>query len=691
MNDLKDDEFIALSMGRPVLWLMAVLLVTPLVASDDSFVETTKKGEAWFDCDDAWASIHNETGNEIANASDISISLDAQNHTFYFEDIDKCQWVIPISDELPNSKPAPNDDFMSIQAAVCPQPYPYLSNCTTTLVSGDLINDSADVFSINVSEGQLLKLELESASSTIKIETHFQNQTNTIKLEHEINLALNTSIQESNILHIPITEEGRILVSVTSPAPNAIWMISASLYSTNERLQLTTIENISGMGRVPFSLQLAGDESLILTSSNSKNDGLEVNLSYRYAYSESAFSEWRNASVGDRIHSLDNIDYIEFYWNCHCEWIAGMLKESHFDASWGMDAPGFKPLTPSSDNSSYPLIDMDGEPENGELTLHKDDYQDILRVETTGWNDSVHLVDVVVEGDIYDLKVIIWNMDQETWDVLEQTTATYSMDKIRVSMDVGLGTHFIGIQHINGSDALDSNADVAKWKIRVSTAVLDEGEEPWFPASEAVKEAADVFYWLMGIILILPFIIFYISQNKNRKFAEEFAKKKNRLDWLSKKLDEGSFSQTDLSRALKSVSSLRWEEALEVWGDVQVRHYTTGVDMAVWSLDERLGENGCWPILIGLTPQDCEWSVAALKFEAHEGTEWKVSRIEPKLLHRNNEIFLDTIHDNSRLFIRVDLEGNAKSVDIHLSGMVSGEPMAAKPANTLYRHLDSEE
>ena len=50
-----------------------------------------------------------------------------------------------------------------------------------------------------------------------------------------------------------------------------------------------------------------------------------------------------------------------------------------------------------------------------------------------------------------------------------------------------------------------------------------------------------------------------------------------------------------------------------------------------------------------------EWSVAALKFEANEGTDWVVSSVEPKLLYRSNEVFLDTIYTNARVFIRVDL------------------------------------
>ena len=131
---------------------------------------------------------------------------------------------------------------------------------------------------------------------------------------------------------------------------------------------------------------------------------------------------------------------------------------------------------------------------------------------------------------------------------------------------------------------------------------------------------------------------------------------------------------------------------MEVWGQAEVRHFNTGIDMAVWTLDHRLSEDGAWPLLIGLRPQDCEWSVAALKFESPEGEPWTVSRVEPKLLSRAHEIFLDTIHDNTRVFIRVDLQGSAESLDIHLSGMVNSKPMAAKPASTIYRTLsDSEE
>ena len=413
---------------------------------------------------------------------------------------------------------------------------------------------------------------------------------------------------------------------------------------------------------------------------------------YRYIYSENSSSEWNNASLNDRIKGVTEIDYIEFKWDCECEWMASMSRYRHFDAGWGMDAPPLKPMLPSSDNSTYPLIVMDGHAEDGELTLHMGDYQDILRVETTGWNESIHLVGVIIEGDIYDLEVTIWDIDQKTWNALDEITATYSMNKISASIEVGRGTHFIRIQHINGSDSVGDDAEPVDWKIRVTTAVLDEGEEPWFAPSQNVKDAALVFYWLIGFVLIAPFVIFYIVVQRDKRFALEFASRKNRLEWLSAKLDKDEFQPGDLTRALRAVSSLEWEDALEVWGEPKLRHLTMGVDMAIWSLDRRIAEGDEWPLLIGLQSRDAEWSIAALRFEAPEGELWNIKKVEPKLLLRDNEVFLDSIYQDSRLFIQVTLGGKGDALDIHLSGIVSGEPMASKPANTLYRSdIESEE
>ena len=679
-------------MGRVTWWLIGIILLMPIVDGCQYYSYTTSHGDAWFDCKDYWANITDDEGNVVGNGSNFIASITDGNHNVTIAEEDDCQYVVPINDDLPALRPAPTDSFESLTYELCSQSDYLASSCPQYLLSGNVSDGDDDIFAIDVTTNQIILLDLNAASSALNIEVHFQNGITEEKLENELSTALNTSIGETYQLLIPVSENGRLVFTVSSPHQDTLWMISLEVFETGKQDNLTDLDEISGIGNVTYHFELADDESLQVISSKNKSTGENLKIEYRYVFTETVFSQWDNASIDDRIIGLDNIVAVELRWDCVCEWESRLSHNLHYDADWGIDAPGFKPLSSTSNNSSYPLIPMNGTVFTGELTLFMDDYHDVLRIETTGWEESIHLVDVVVEGNIYELQVSIQNMDQKTWDVVDEISATYSMDKIRVSLDVGLGTHFIKIQHINGSSALNENAESLDWNIRVSTAVLDEGDEPWFPASSAVKEAADIFYWLIGLILIIPFIIFYLNVNSNKRFAKEFARKKDRLIWLSEKLDEGDFSPSDLSRALKSVSSLDWEEALQVWGEPETRHYTNGIDMAVWTLDERLSNTGCWPVLIGVRPQESEWSVAALKFEANMGSDWVVSSVEPKLLKRANEIFLDTIYANSRVFIRVDLEGSSDSLDIYLSGMVNGKPIAAKPANTVYRNFsDSEE
>ena len=681
LNDLKEDEHTAQSMGRLLTCLLATLMLLPIVSAVYSNSQMTTEGTAWYDCDDSWASIEDDSGIILANGSDFTIGLDSGNHTVQIGDTEKCQGVMPITEELPNLRPAPSEDFFTIDSEICPQDGFDIS-CEGVHTSGDLINDSADIFAINVSSGSILVLTLVASSASIDVDLHFQNLTHESPIGNAFSLALNTTINGSYVSYTPIENDGRIIVTITSPSPDNIWSMHTGIFDTTNVNHLVNLESIAGIGKSPLVYTLGEDESLMITKSITTNGLTDVPIQYRYVYPSSE-SEWSNATLNDRIHGIEGTEYVEFQWFCECSWVASMSHHLHFDANWGMDAPTYRPLSGTSDNSTYPLINMDGETENGELTLHMGDYQDILRVETTGWNESIHLVDIIVEGDIYEMKVTIWDMDQQTWDVLNEVSATYSMDRISLSLDVGLGTHFIKIEHLNGSSAIEQNAEPIDWNIRINTAVIDEGDEPWFPASDAVKEAADVFYWLIGLILILPFAMFYIFIRKEKLFAEEFASKKNRLQWLNQKLAEGDASHNDLTRALRAVSSLEWEKALQVWGDSQIRHFTTGIDMAIWSLSNK--NEGIWSLLIGICAKECDWNVAALRFEAPQGEPWNVKKVEPKLLTRGSEIFLDSLTQESRLFVQVELEGSSDALDIHLSGMVDGEPMAAKPSNTIYR------
>jgi hypothetical protein len=98
-----------------------------------------------------------------------------------------------------------------------------------------------------------------------------------------------------------------------------------------------------------------------------------------------------------------------------------------------------------------------------------------------------------------------------------------------------------------------------------------------------------------------------------------------------------------------------------------------------------------WPLLIGVNPQENTWEVAAIRFESPQGESWKVHNVDPRLLFRDHEIFLDTLQKGARFFIQIELSGSGNALDIHLSGMVYGVPFAAKPTSTLYRNEEISE
>ena len=686
---MKSNERSPVIMGNKVIVVFLAILIIPLTSASPTTIDfEAEEGILWFDCENSYVELQDSMNLSLNNSTDIYRQIDAGNYTLKFENMNKCQGVVPVTSELPNLRPSPSSAFNTTEISAC-----NLSgathNCEGVYIAGNLLDDTADVFAHNVTAGQILVSEVISSSAAIDVKFHFQNQTSEILIPKTINLNVNTSLNSNEKSIITMPEDGRIIISVTSPDVGTVWALRTHLYNKQDLTQLNHLDSIAGIGQMNFKHHLPTFESLVIT--NSVNEALEpIPLMYRFVYSENYSSEWVNASIGDRIRSLSDSDYVEFSWDCDCIWFASMSRYRHYDAGWEQDAPSLRPLTSVSDNSSYPLIQLDGRIETGELTLHMGDYRDMLRIETTGWNESIHLIEVIVEGDIFDLEVTIYDIDQNTWEELDSVTKSYSMNDIRASLEVGRGTHFIRIQHVNGSDSIDLESEPVEWKIRITTAVIDEGEEPWFPPSDEVKDAAGVFYWLMGGIMIIPFIFFLIQIQRDKQFAEEFASKKNRLQWLSERLDKGEDIGADLSRALRTMSSLEWEDSIRTWGDPELRHITNGIDLALWTLDRRLSDSDGVPILVGIMAIENEWSVAAIRFEAPEGEAWSVTSVEPKLLFRKDEVFLDTIAAGSRIFIKLDLKGNASSLDVHVSGMMNHEPIAAKPSNTLNIHYEEE-
>ena len=60
--------------------------------------------------------------------------------------------------------------------------------------------------------------------------------------------------------------------------------------------------------------------------------------------------------------------------------------------------------------------------------------------------------------------------------------------------------------------------------------------------------------------------------------------------------------------------------------------------------------------------------------------------IQPNLLFRNNEIFLDTIKTGNKITVEVEILGKGDDVQMYISGMSEGKPVAIKTPNSMSIH-----
>ena len=77
------------------------------------------------------------------------------------------------------------------------------------------------------------------------------------------------------------------------------------------------------------------------------------------------------------------------------------------------------------------------------------------------------------------------------------------------------------------------------------------------------------------------------------------------------------------------------------------------------------------------------WEVAGLRCEEPDGRGWEIARVEPRLLYRNDELFLDQLHSGTRTFLELELIGNGQGVEFSLTGVVEGNPSGMKTTSIL--------
>ena len=616
-------------------------------------------------------------------------------------------FLMNVSDNHLNTRPGPQTDFPLSSVFQCPEENhcidkdspvlasTYLESHSAQSIKGILENQQIDYFGFAVSTGQIVELNLEHANSDIEVTSYFQNSTSEVEIDGHLSASSITNhIVNPNLKYIDIVDDGRLVIKVSSATVDTIWSVGIILHNQSQTSMLDLNDDAEILGH--------GTKTVIIEM----NDTISLNLQstifdVEYTYQSLVNSEWVFSGSGEFSDGLNNyifplpgstalkliISADVFYLNID---LIGFD-----DIGSSLEAPSLPPILASTNNSSWPVLDVKGPNLVGEFTHSIGDTSDVYRIDIDAWEDSIHFVKVEIEGNINEFEIELIEKDQEDWSEVEAKVRTTTLGKLSVALEMSRGTHFFRISLLNSStdNVWGEYVEPTKYTIITTYELVDEGEEPWFPPDDNAQKWGNVARWFMGILFLLPALYLGMIQIQKKNYAKEILSKKQRLLWLKSRLDEGispKQNRRELARSLDAVATLDWNDACQTWGEADIFYRTKNVAIACWKLDPRIAENSdSWPIIVGVYIIEGNWEIAALRLDSPAGEAWEIKSVTPRFLHSGYEVFLDTMMEGNKTFLSLELVGSANSVDIELNGRMNGDPHACRTSKTLYR--DEEE
>ena len=563
-------------------------------------------------------------------------------------------------------------------------------------INGLLDSEQSEFVSIGVNIGDTLELSIAYATSDIDFELYFQDELNESYLGDILSSSTSTNfVENKNTVFMPINTTGRIIIKASSENINTLW----SLKTLNHPPASTAMWNLSSQDEI-----MGHTTKTVIIDTNDTTAVImhSTNLATDFSYHCLVGGSWLLS--GDGILDPSKENWLFPLPNSSAMRVTVTGNAFHLvaqaqtfaDAQSGYEAPSLPPMRISTDNTSWPTIDLTETTTYGEFTTSIGDTSDVYKIEIDAWEDSVHFVKFEIEGDIESLEVEMIAKDSADWSEIESKTKTVVFGKLQVAMELPRGTHFFRISLINYTDNIDwgNYTPSIEYTVLTTYQLVDEGEEPWFPPDENAEKWGSIARWILGFLFLIPAIYVLISVQKKKSFAQRIKSKKQRLNWLKLQLDKGVSPKQNrrlLAKSLEAVSILDWEDACETWGEADVTYRTENVAIAAWKLDPRLVKNdGSWPIMIGVYIIKGAWEISALRLDSPKGQAWNIDSVTPRFLFSGDEIFLDSMNVGNKTFVSVELSGTATSVDIELNGRMDGEPGAARVAQTLYRVNEEE-
>ena len=618
-----------------------------------------------------------------------------------------------IDETNPTVRPSPGEAFNSQEAWLCSDdhgcadlPNGLEAVPSTEFIDGEFVlgvveNNQAEYVAVPADAGQTLELQLLHATQDLSIHVYFQTETE-VQLNGNLTqpTALQTNLRpDAEFWHAE--SQGRFILKIESESPRTAYALKQVLHapaSSSQVVNITQQPIIDGHHQAVFIVETTDTESFSITALH-RNVSAEVEQLVDGTWlsgKEFTFT----VETMERLYPYPNASAYRF--TLQGERFAVEVGTSQFDdLGSNLEAPSQRPSSPFMNNESWPTLLRDTDPIQGELTLAIHDTADVYKLEITGYEDSIHLVQVSLVGaNLEVLQIDMWELDQTTWETIDTRNALRVNGKVQTALELPPGTHFVRVSHNDVSNVTNhswgSQVNSIPYMITTASQVIDEGYEPYFPPDESTVKWGEVARWFMGLLFLAPCIYFAVYFSSQRKRALEMSTKTEQLAWFKQQMDTGEVEpntlRKTLDKSLQAIAQLDWATACTTWGPTDGEHRTDGIAMAAWVLDKRLAKNeNTLPVMVGIHIIEGQWELAALRFDAPEGEAYTIDRVEPRFLHRGEEIFLDTMSQGNVTFLTVELSGSASSVDIEINGRCDGVPSAARMPHSLAMNAQEEE
>ena len=296
--------------------------------------------------------------------------------------------------------------------------------------------------------------------------------------------------------------------------------------------------------------------------------------------------------------------------------------------------------------------------------------------------DTVDVYPIFIEGESWETHRLIATI--EGGESMVQIQSWNNSGEFLTPLDVAEGFETVGLNMTPGYHLVKvsrSNSAIGTNAYHLDLQTINVTSEDAGPEGEIVDRWKEFipFYIGIGLLMLAP-MGYVLWSLRGTKLADEVqAHERGRLKRLRKRLArliESDASEHEITSALEMLEAVQWKATVVEMGEATLTHHTDSVTLKAWRM-------GAGSLLVGIHVEEAPWNLAALRFEAAGGPSWQITKVSPNSLFDGDEIFLDTLEVGSTRFLRLQLEGSATGLDLHLSGLVEGKPLAAIPARAL--------